>query len=384
MQILFLTHRLPYPPDKGERIRAFHELKYLAAGHDIDLFCFADSNEDAKHQTACQNFCRTVYVEVLRKPARLLRAARAGVCSQSMSCAFFHSPKFAERVRQALRQRPYDLIFVYCSSMGQFIPLDTSTPIVVDFVDADSAKWAQYAQSCGAPKSWLYAREARAVAAAELELRNRAALSLVTTAHDATELCGANAGRSPVDVMPNGVEIPELVTGECDAAIRGLQPFALFVGTMDYKPNSDAAEHFARNIFPKLRLRRPQLKFVIVGRNPDGKVRRLAALPGVTVTGSVPDVYKYFRNADISVAPFRLSQGFHNKIAESLAVGTAVVTSGRAAAGIGLSEKEGLFAADTSEQFVEIVDFVLSHSSLRQQLRASSTTTRKLLSWEPH
>jgi glycosyltransferase involved in cell wall biosynthesis len=182
--------------------------------------------------------------------------------------------------------------------------------------------------------------------------------------------------------MANGVEVPVTVAEADDPVIRQLQPFAVFVGTMNYRPNSDAAVHFARDIFPQLRRRHPQLNFVIVGRDPDLKVRRLAAIPGVTVTGSVFDVYRYFRNAEVSVAPFRISQGFHNKIAESLAVGTPVVTSQRAVAGIGLSEQEGLFAADTSDQFAETVDAVLSNSLLRRRLRESAVTVRKLLGWE--
>ena len=121
---------------------------------------------------------------------------------------------------------------------------------------------------------------------------------------------------------------------------------------------------------------------MVVGRNPDRKVQRLAKLPGVTVTGTVPDVYQYFRHAEISVAPFRISQGFHNKIAESLAVGTPVVTSSRAVAGIGLSEHEGLFAADNPQQFAETVNFVLANFLLRRKFRESAPAVRKQLSWE--
>ena len=382
MEILFLIHRLPYPPDKGERIRAFHELKYLAERHEVDLFCFADSHVDAEHQVACRKICRSVYVETLSKPARLLRAAVAGFRNQSMSAAFFYSPSFARNVRKMLGQRRYDLIFLYCSSMGQFLPRPAPAPIVVDFVDADSAKWQQYARSCAPPRSWLYAREARAVAAAERALGSRAGLSLAVTEHDASEIGGGAVDRFPVEVMANGVEVPVDMSGTVDADIRQLQPFAVFVGTMNYRPNSDAAEHFARDIFPLVRRRHPKLNFVIVGRDPDRQVRRLAALAGVTVTGSVSGVYQYFRNAEVSVAPFRISQGFHNKIAESLAVGTPVVTSRRAVAGIGLSEKEGLFAADTPETFAATVDSLLSDSSLRRQLRESAAGVRKLLGWE--
>jgi sugar transferase (PEP-CTERM/EpsH1 system associated) len=382
MKILFLSHRLPYPPDKGERIRAFHELKYFGERHEVDLMCFADSPEGAEHEDACRLICRSVSVEVLSRTTRLLRAAWAGIRGQSMSNAFFYSPKFARNVREALQQRSYDLIFVYCSSMGRFIPQPAPAPIVADFVDADSAKWAQYAQICRPPLSWLYKREARAVAASELSLGSRAVLSLTTTAHDARELCALHNYRFSAEVMPNGVEVPEISgTSDC-SAILNLKPFVVFVGTMNYRPNADAAVFFAREIFPLIRRIHPRLNYVIVGRDPSRSVQRLARIPGVTVTGRVPDVYGYLRNAEASVAPFRISQGFHNKIAESLAVGTPVVTSERAAAGIGLSEEDGLYTAEAPDQFTEMLDYILRNTNIRSRLRDSSAALRTRLSWE--
>jgi sugar transferase (PEP-CTERM/EpsH1 system associated) len=381
MKILFLCHRLPYPPDKGERIRAFHELRYLAARHEVDLMCFADSQEK-EYESACRAMCRSVSVEVLGPTARLLRAAWAGLRGESMSAAFFYSPQFARKVRQILRLRTYDFVFIYCSSMGRFIPQSASTPIVADFVDADSAKWAQYARDCSPPRSWLFQRESRAVAGIELELGSRAVLSLTTTAHDAKELCGLDGGRFSIEVMPNGVEIPETAGSMDCSSIVGLKPFVVFVGTMNYMPNADAVVFFAREILPLIRRTYPQLNFVVVGRDPSRNIQRLAELPGVTVTGRVPDVYSYLRNAELSVAPFRISQGFHNKIAESLAVGTPVIASERAAAGIGLSEEEGLFTAETPEQFAEKLHYLLRNSGLRNDLRNSAATVRDLLSWE--
>jgi sugar transferase (PEP-CTERM/EpsH1 system associated) len=343
--------------------------------------CFADSQEK-EYESACRAMCRSVSVEVLGPTARLLRAAWAGLRGKSMSAAFFYSSKFERDVREVLQRQTYDLVFVYCSSMGRFIPQPTPVPIVADFVDADSAKWAQYAQACSPPRSWLYSREARAVAACELDLGSRAVFSLTATAHDARELCGSHARRFPVQVMPNGVEVPETPGANDGSSIVGMKPFVVFVGTMSYRPNADAAVFFAREIFPLVRRVYPQLNFVVVGRDPSHSVRRLAEIPGVTVTGAVPDVFSYLRNADVSAAPFRISQGFHNKIAESLAVGTPVVTSERAAAGVGLSEKEGLFTAETPNQFAGKLDYLLRNTELRSGLRNSAATVRSLLSWE--
>lgn len=382
MRILFLAHRLPCPPDKGERIRAYHELKYLGERHEVDLFCFADTQQDAHKREQCQEICRSVYVEVLNKPLRLLRAVGNLVRGKPMSWGFFHSQKFGHRVQEALRKRHYDVIFVYCSSMGQFVPWPAPAPLVVDFVDADSAKWMQYALISRPPYSWLYTHEARAVAAFESALGRRATLSLATTSHDARELCAAAANDFKATVMPNGTEIPTGLPEAANLGIRKLQPFVTFIGTMNYRPNCDAVRHFAHDIYPLVRRRYPRLNFVIVGRNPDHSVRSLASIPGVTVTGAVPNVYEYFQRAEVAVAPFRISQGFHNKIAESLAMGTPVVTSSRAAAGVGLSEREGLFIAESPGEFADAIAFVLDHPQLHSSLQKSVPYVRKKLSWE--
>ena len=382
MQILFLTHRIPYPPDKGERIRAFHELRYLAARHEVDLFCFADSQECAAHQQVLEEICRSVHVEVLSKPVRLWRAAVNLFSGQPMSFGFFRSRKFDKKVRQALRECNYDVIFVYCSSMGSSLPQPAPAPVVVDFVDADSHKFAQYAARSGPFLGWLYAREARTIALAEQSLGRMAQLSFAVTDHDARELRGSEPGGFAVEVIANGVHVPDTSETPGDTQFQEIQPYALFVGTMSYRPNSDAAAYFAHDILPLVRKSHPELRFVIVGRDPDRRVRELADIPGVFVVGAVPDAFQYFRNAQVSVAPFRISQGFHNKIAESLAVGTAVITTTRAMAGIGLSEREGLFVADTPEEFADKVNSVLQDAGLRRELRRQAPAVRQRLSWD--
>ena len=382
MQILFLAHRMPYPPDKGEKIRAFHELRYLASRHKVDLFCFADSTSGPEDRQFMQSMCRDVYVEVLPKPLRFLGMVRNLLTGRPVSFGFFYSRSFGKKVREALTRSKYDLIFVYSSSMGQYLPDPAPAPVVVDFVDADSHKFMQYAERSRSLEAWLYARESRTVAAAEHALGRIAKVAIAVTEHEANQLRASAPTTFDVAVVANGVQVPEVSEEQLNPGIRDLQPFAVFVGTMSYRPNSDAAIYFAREIFPLVRRRHPTLKFVIVGRHPTSGVRRLGNFPGVIVIGWTPDVYQYFRHAGVSVAPFRISQGFHTKIAESLAVGTPVVTTRRAMASIGLSEREGLFAADTSEQFAEKVSSVLQDPLLRRELGIRAPAVRQRLSWD--
>ncbi len=381
MQILFLAHRLPYPPDKGERIRAFQQLQYLGARHDVDLFCLADSEACARNREHLRTKCRSVHVEVLKKASRLFRAARSFAAGQPISFGFFHSPGFGQGLDRLLQTYKYDVIFVYSSSMGQYIPLPSPAPVVVDFVDADSQKFRQYAATSNGLRTWLYSREADAVADAERSLGRIAAVSIAVTEHDARELQAVMGSEVRVEVVPNGVHVPDCLNATEQSAISDLRPFLLFVGTMSYPPNADAAAYFAREILPLVRKTRPEMKFVIAGREPDRRVRDLAGIPGVLVIGEVPDAFAYFRSAEVTVAPFRISQGFHNKIAESLASGTPVVTTPRARDGIGLGEREGLFAADSPEEFARQIEAALA-TAVQKQVRENASRVRKTLSWD--
>ncbi|MGB9256936.1 MAG: TIGR03087 family PEP-CTERM/XrtA system glycosyltransferase [Candidatus Korobacteraceae bacterium] len=379
MQILFLAHRLPYPPDKGERIRAFEELRYLGERHRVDLFCFADSVQAAEQQKFLAAMCRSVHVEVLNRRSRLLRAATNLVSGRPISFGFFYSPAFQRKVHQALYSHNYDAAFVYSSSMGQYIPRPAPVPVVVDFVDADSHKFQQYAASSHGVHAWFYRREATRVEREERSLGRLAALSLAVTEHDARGLQNSIGSGVRVEVVPNGVYVPEDRDAQPQDLSR-LRPFLLFVGTMSYPPNEDAVLYFADCILPLVRKTFPEMSLVVVGREPGRRVRALASRPGIVVTGSVPDPFLYFRNAEASVAPFRISQGFHNKIAESLAVGTPVIASSRAKAGIGLSEGEGLFAADTPDEFATTIARAVN-PELRRKLRQNVAAVRETLNW---
>ena len=380
MRILFLVHRVPYPPTKGEKIRAFHELQFLAARHSIDLFCFADSPEEVAEAQPLQEFCNRCYIEPLNRINRWSGASRSLLRGEPLSEGYFFSSKMRSEVRGALGTNPYDLILVYCSSMGQYVPRPAPAPVVIDFVDTDSAKWSQYARISSFPLSWLYAREARSLARCEKQLVLESAACVVSTDQEAADL--DVEGGLPVEVICNGVCPPSGSGTEVPAEIRRLQPYALFVGTMDYLPNVDAVSYFAEDILPLIRKRHPELRFVIAGRNPSRQVLRLGRHPNVVVTGAVPDVYSYVLGASAVVAPFRICQGVQNKVLEALAAGQPVVSTSRPARAIGARNGETLLVADTPEEFASAVLSLLDDPSLRTRLSGTREFVKARFDWQ--
>jgi sugar transferase (PEP-CTERM/EpsH1 system associated) len=379
MKILFLAHRIPYPPDKGEKIRAFHELKFLGARHTVDLYCFADSEAEASEQRALRNYCRRLYVEARSRIRMVAGAARSLLRSEPLSCGCFFSQKFEAQVQRALATESYDVIFVYCSSMAQYVPWPSATPVVMDFVDIDSAKWSQYAKRSRLPLSWVYQREARTLAAHEEKWARVNSSTMVTTRQEAAFLRGE--GIPPVEIVSNGVEIPAAGDVKLTEEIRNLQPFALFVGTMDYRPNIDAVEYFAEEILPRIRERHPELKFLIVGRNPTRRVRKLGRKPGIVVTGTVPEVEAYLAGCTAVVAPFRIAQGIQNKVLEALAADKPIVSTPGPAAAIAAKQGETLLVADNAEDFANAVVALLEDPALYRRFSNGADFIRKNFSW---
>jgi len=381
LKILFLAHRIPYPPNKGEKTRCFNQLQFLSTRHSIDLFCFATSEKEAEGREALQAFCRRVHVEILRPKTGYLRSALRLFGSLPASVVYYDSRSMHEAVRGALRASKYDLVFVYCSSMAQFVPPSTNVPAVIDFVDADSAKWTQYSRRSAFPLSWLYAREGASLARYERLTAENFDASLVTTHQEALDLGGG--GCRSVEVIANGVAAaPAFDLQNLLADILQLQPYVLFVGTMSYRPNADAVTYFAREIFPLLRQSNPDLRFLIVGRDPTPTVRKLGRLPGVVVTGSVSDVHGYLAGAAVAVAPFRIAQGVQNKVLEALVAGVPVVLTSKPARAFSGLAADLLLVADTPKAFADAVRAALGNLEFRRRCLEAVPDLQQLLSWQ--
>jgi hypothetical protein len=286
-----------------------------------------------------------------------------------------------EAIKKAMSRKHYDLVFVYCSSMAQFIPLPSKLPLVIDFVDADSAKWTQYSERSSFLSSWFYAREGDSLACYEEKIAREFNLCFVATQSEAQDLGGGHCRN--VEVVGNGVRVPpSLDASNLPVDIQRLQPYALFVGTMSYRPNVDAVQYFVEEIFPCLRHTHPNVQFVIVGRDPTPDVKKLGKVPGVIVTGSVPDVHPFLAGAAVAVAPFRIAQGVQNKVLEALVCGVPVVLTSKPAHGISDPAKQFLIIADNPADFAASVRSVLDDPLIRQRSLAAAPELQKSLAWE--
>lgn len=349
-RVLFLAHRTPFPPNKGEKIRAFWELQALSERCDVDLFCFYDDAEDEKSASRLSPYCQAYYSERLPYFWSRARAVFALLVGRPFTTAFFRSRTMAARIQSALARRDYDRIFVFSSSMAQYVEATNSVPKVLDLVDVDSDKWRQYSAHTRWPWSWLWRREAQRLARYESLLVQSFSTTIVCTDAEA-RLLRSKALEGAIAVLENSFTVdqydPKYVVVSDE--IRSWQPYIIFTGSMDYFPNVDAVMYFYREVFPLVRREIPDVRFVIAGRNPHRSVAQLQSDPAVKVTGSVPDIKPYLCGAAAAVVPMRIARGVQNKILEAIAAGTPVVSTAVAAAALPAKLGSLLTVADTPQ-----------------------------------
>jgi sugar transferase (PEP-CTERM/EpsH1 system associated) len=354
--ILFLVHRLPYPPNKGDKVRSYHLLRHLAQRYRVALGTFVDDPADWPHVERLRALCAEMHVEPIARASRRWRGAAAALLTgEPLTLPYFRSSTLAEWVGQVVRRERIERAIAYSSPMAQYL-LDLPVRSIVDFVDLDSAKWDDYARRRRWPVSSLYGLEARRLFAFERTVAERVAASVFVTRDEARLLSAAVPPcANRIVAIENGVD-SEYFSPQRDFASpfeRG-EHAIVFTGSMDYWPNIDAVTWFAREVLPRVRQRDDRARFHIVGMNPDASVRALAG-SSVRVTGRVDDVRPYLAHARVVVAPLRIARGIQNKILEAMAMGRpTVVTSGAARP---LSAQPGieLSIADDSQDFASKV-----------------------------
>ncbi len=361
MRLLMLAHRIPFPPHTGDKVRAYQVARHFATRHELTLGFVIDDAADRAGLEALRREVPDLEWGGLWKPAALTRGLAALACGRSLSIAYFHSRSLAKRVGARLRDGRYDAIYASSSPMAAYVR-SARLPVVMDFVDVDSDKWTQYATKQRPPRSWAYRLEGRRLRRFESEAVRWGERCILATAAEETLLRGF-APWARTAVIPNGVDL----TGY---APPGDAPTVIFTGAMDYLPNVDAVEHFCADIFPAVTRAVRGARFLIVGLNPSPAVRRLAALPGVTVTGAVPDVRPYYRQAAVCVAPLRIARGIQNKVLQSMALGVPVVATSAAARGLEARAEEHFLVQDDPARFAEAVIGLLGDREQRVRLAA--------------
>ena len=360
--VLLLCHRVPFPPDKGDKIRSYRWLKALCTEYDVHLVAFVDDPHDLQHESYLQAICRTCRLFDLDRRRATLRSVRGLLTGSPLTLPYYRDIRVEQWLSQLRQSFPIATVVIYSAAMAQYVLGDRwrDARRAIDFVDVDSDKWMQYAMSRVGPMRWLYLREAKSLARFEGLASRTLDISLFVSGREAAafeRVQGRDCGR--VGFVNNGVDYEYF-------SLDPLRPSpypdgratVAFTGAMDYWANIDAVSWFAGNIWPVVRRVRPDTLFFIVGSKPTKEVKKLAG-NGIVVTGRVPDVRPYLQHANVVVAPLRIARGIQNKVLEGMAMARPVVVTGKALEGIDAVPGLHLLVADAAEDFSRQVIDVL-------------------------
>ncbi|MHA7881215.1 MAG: TIGR03087 family PEP-CTERM/XrtA system glycosyltransferase [Saccharospirillum sp.] len=390
MNILYLSHRVPYPPQKGEKIRTYHQIRSLVqAGHRVTVMAPVESAQEAAHGIALAEHLGT---EVITRPLpnAKVRKLLALFRNRAISLQHFYSPLLQQALNAWSLDYTPDAVVCTGAAMAEYLLQSDAlqnahnqgqTRWLMDFMDLDSDKWTQYASLTRFPMRLVYKREARLVAAQERTIYDAFDASFFISQNEVTLFERRIQDSQKLHVSGNGLDTqafyPSVDTPNSQ------HPIFLFAGVMDYKPNEDAVLWFAQALWPTLQQRHPDAEFIIAGMQPSTKIQNLAELKGITVTGYVDDILPYFHRATVFVAPFRLARGVQNKILQAFACGLPVVTTSKGAEGINCQHTQHLLIGDTEAELLQHIQTLINEPQLAKELsEAALSLIQHQYSWE--
>lgn len=384
--LLLLAHRIPYPPNKGDKITNFEFLKFFAKRYDVHLGTFIDDPRDAVHMDKVREYCRSAHFQQLRPLQSRILSARSLFSGDALTLSYYPRRELRRWCEQTAAANDIRRIFVSSTPMYQFVPRAAKGAVkVIHYHDLDSDKWRQYAETKVWPLSAIYRREWRRLLEYERKIALDAKAGLFVTPSEA-ELFRKLAPESAWKIHWPGHGLDHEYyrpSNESENPYPSGARAVVFVGVLDYWPNEDAAIWYAREIHERVRSLCRDASFFIVGMNPTARVRELAALPGVVVTGSVPDVRPWFQHASVVVAPLRIARGIQNKVLQAMAMERPVVTTRMSADALSAQPGQEIEVAETAEEFADKVVALMTDTEVAHQmgLRARERIVRDY-SWQ--
>jgi sugar transferase (PEP-CTERM/EpsH1 system associated) len=377
MRILCLSQRVPYPPNRGDKIITYHWIRHLAQNHEVHVACLADGKDDLANVAGLDGLAASVDAVPLSRWRSKLRALAALATGTPLTVAIFNEPKLRRRVRACMASG-IDAVFVFSSGMASFVEDYADLPRIIHFADLDSLKWQRWSEMGSPPLSWIYGLEAGRLLRYERHLAHSYDCSVVCSARELDDLRRLMPG-APARCVRNGVDLDYFAPMPVEKQRHSL----VFTGVMNYFPNVDAVGWFCQEILPLVRAEVPDVTFTICGARPDRKVLALQELPGVTVTGAVPDVRPYLARASASVQPLRAARGIQNKLLEAMAMGLPVVATSTVFNGIEATAGADLLVADEPREFAAHVTRLLGDDGLRERIgQAARAIVERNYRWE--
>ncbi len=392
MRILFLSHRIPYPPNKGDKIRSYHQLRYLLERGQVYLGALIDDRRDLKYVEDLKRFCAdTSFIAIDTKKKKLVSAMRQLTGCGPASVYYFHESALQKWVNALLEAEKIDLVFCFSSTMAEYLFRSPAwnrlkqkgVRLLMDFCDVDSRKWYDYSTINKWPLSTFFKREGMLLQKYEQQIADSFDACFLVSSREKRLFHGIHETDN-VSVLQNGVDLDFFSGATCSSALPGNErPVLVFTGAMDYDVNIDGVLWFVAEAWKQIKETKRETELYIVGSNPVKEIQALALDSSITVTGYVKDIRKYYNMATVCIAPLRIARGIQNKVLEAMAMKKPVVCTSNAFEGILATPEKELMVADTPAGFASRVILLLDNREKREELAENARLcVEKKYSWE--
>jgi sugar transferase (PEP-CTERM/EpsH1 system associated) len=377
VKTLYLSQRIPFPPNKGEKIRTFHQIKYLLDNnHEIFLCCPYTTDEELD---LIEQFKDLYGVHTLQHKLgpNFLRYISGLISHKALSVSNFYNLKLQKMVDELILSESFRNIVCTSSSMAEYVFKSsaiagkiTKPKLVMDFMDLDSDKWKQYRDSSTLPMKWVYNREFKLLSKYEQNINRCFDICFFISQSEVDLFCKNNVCTVKPLAIGNGID-NEFFTPAIQMPYNN-DPVFIFTGVMDYKPNIDSVLWFAENVWQKVIQKYPDSRFIIAGMNPVTEILALNNIKGIEVTGFVDDILPYYHQSDIFIAPLRIARGVQNKVLQAFSCGLPVIATSMGAEGIDYTDGTNILIADNPDSFFECIEQLVSNKLLYQSIKESA------------
>lgn len=362
--VLYVTHRVPWPPNRGDRIRTYNIIRYLGQRCRLHVATFADEPPVADATQQLEKYCESVAI-VPVGAGRWVHAAVSFATGKTVTEGLFHSATFANVVRDLSEAIQFDAVLASSSGVARYLDIDQLREARkwVDLIDVDSEKWLDYASTSNPMMAQVYKREGQRLRSIEEQLaRECDRLTVVTDAE--VEVFRTFTDEGHVSAITNGVDLDFFKRPEdCSEELK-----CVFVGVLNYKPNSDGVTWFCENAWPDIRAKHPTARFEIVGRDPSPEVLALDKIAGVDVVGPVEDIRPHLWKASAVVTPMLISRGVQNKVLEAFAAERPLVSSAPPLVGLDIGIGTQALRAETPRQWVDAIGELFTNGNKRHAI----------------
>ena len=382
--LLFLAHRIPYPPNKGDKIRSYHFLKHLTSEYNVHLGAFIDDPNDWQYTDKLKSSCtKTCFLELNPLLAKI-KSLQGLLTGEALSLPYYKNQAMQDWVDQSIKKHKIKKVLVFSSVMAQFINENHDVDMIVDFVDVDSDKWRQYAAKKTGLAAWVYQRESKYLLNYEKKIAESSRSSFFVSEQEAALFKSiAPAVNEKITYINNGVDTDYFSPEQLFASpYQDNEQVIVFTGAMDYWANVDAVTWFAEDIFPHLLKNHPTAKFYIVGSRPAKEVEELAKNNNIIVTGAVEDVRPYVAHAKLAVAPLRIARGIQNKVLEAMSMGKYVIATSAAMEGIPYDVALDVAVCDETDTMIRRIDELLQNTPAAITSSNNREFVKAKFSWE--